>query len=73
LIVAAEGHDGGVDLGNQLRRRKREVGADEIDQASFAKFVGGSVVGFGDAVGVNDEEVAWKEKEFLRDAFPVGG
>lgn len=53
--------------------RESEVGADEIDETGFAKFVAGSVIGFGDAVGVDDEEIAGLERKFLRDAFPVGG
>ncbi len=62
-----------MDLGDELVGREGEVGADEIDEAGFAKFVAGSVVGFGDAIGVDDEEVAGLERKFLRDTFPVGG
>ena len=62
-----------MDLGDELVWREGAVGADEIDEAGFAKFVAGSVVGFGDAVGIDDEKIAGRERKFLRDACPVGG
>ena len=62
-----------MDLRDELYGRESKVGADEIDQPGFAKFIAGSVIGFGDAVGIDDEEIAGRQRKFLRDAFPVGG
>ena len=73
MIVGTEGHDLGLDLGNQLRRRKRKIGADKVNETVFAKFVARSVVGFRNAVGIYHQEIAGAESEFLRDAFPSRG
>jgi hypothetical protein len=62
-----------LDLTDELYGREGEVGADEFDEAGFAKFVTASVIGFRDAVGIDDQEIAGSKREFLRDAFPVGG
>jgi hypothetical protein len=39
LTIGAELHDGGLHMGYQLRRRRREVAADQIDEAGLVKLV----------------------------------
>jgi len=71
LFVGAEAPDFIDDGGQGRLRRGSAMALEGIDEALFAELFVGGVAGFGDAVGVEGEGIAWAKLAFSNFAIPI--
>src|SRR6202008_3067254 len=72
LLAGAEFLNRVLNMQQKLFRRVVRVRPNRFDEASFTEFIARGIGSFSDAVGVDHDEVAWREGDVPGDALPIG-